>query len=85
MKSFYVVIYDFNGKNKPNVIPGSWVYPQKENQGLGTRCYLYHHSNKNAKPPSTNIFFSLIRDASKNNIEDGYVYPGVLLAGFGEY
>jgi hypothetical protein len=84
MKAFYVVLYDFDKKASPSVIPGSWIYPQTDKMEFAARRYIYYDNVKEALAPSTNAFFSLIRDASKEN-PIGCVYPGCVLAGFSKF
>jgi hypothetical protein len=86
MKPFYVVIYDFHSKSEALVVPSEWIYPDTEPK-KGVRRYIYYNSDKEAKPPSVNMVCSFLREtpASQDEIKDGYVYPGIVLNGYGEF
>jgi hypothetical protein len=66
------------------VIPGGWLYPQTEISKLGERRYMFFSDDKSITLPKTNLIFTLFRILGKEN-EQGYIYPGCVLEGFGEY
>lgn len=85
MKPFYAVIYDPDGKNKTRIIPGRWILPQKDNIMFGERKFIFHHNDLDIQLPfNQNQLRALIKYESKVK-ENGYLYPGIVLQGFGKY
>ena len=82
MKEFHVVIYDCDRKALSNIIPRSFILQAGDNLTFGSRRYLFHHNDITVVPPSSSLAVSMIKDPAKTR-EDGFFYPGIVLAGFG--
>lgn len=81
---YFVVIYDFDGKNKATWVPKEYIYEADDSIGLGSRKYIYYHREKNIKLPRGEILMTLKRDATKfKNV--GFFYPATIISKFGKY
>ena len=79
MLEYFAVVYDPDGKKNTVWVKRNWIYPVNTEIYDGQRRYIYYHEDK-----EVNIMATLIKPESKSK-ENGFLYPGIVLKGFGKY
>ena len=82
MEQFFVVLYDPEPKSKCVVVPREWIFPKFNSYKFGDRKHLFYHSDKNVELPSMTVLLASFKAESRQR-EDGFLYPGLILKGFG--